>query len=161
MFRPLVFAITALSVISSHSLAADKVAIVFDGSGSMWGQIEGRTKIEIARDAMTNVLGTLPADLELGLFAYGHREKGNCADIELIVPPATGTGAAIKAATDRITPKGKTPLSASVRQAAETMRFTEDKATVVLVTDGIETGNADPCALGNELARLGVNLPRM
>ncbi len=157
MFRPLVFAITALSVFSSHSLAADKVAIVFDGSGSMWGQIEGRTKIEIARDAMTNVLGTLPADLELGLFAYGHREKGNCADIELIVPPATGTGAAIKAATDRITPKGKTPLSASVRQAAETMRFTEDKATVVLVTDGIETCNADPCALGNELARLGVN----
>ncbi|WP_305989233.1 VWA domain-containing protein [Roseibium sp. MMSF_3544] len=157
MFRSYIFAFAALSVFSSHSLAADKAAIVFDGSGSMWGQIEGRTKIEIAREAMSNVLGTLPEDIELGLFAYGHRQKGNCADIELVVPPAAGTGAAIKAATDKITPKGKTPLSAAVRQAAETLRFTEDKATVVLVTDGIETCNADPCALGSELARLGVN----
>ncbi|WP_299480352.1 VWA domain-containing protein [uncultured Roseibium sp.] len=157
MFRPLIFAVTALSIFSTSSQAADKVAIVFDGSGSMWGQIEGRTKIEIARDAMSNVLGTLPGDLELGLFAYGHRQKGKCDDIELIVPPAAGTGAAIKAATDNITPKGKTPLSAAVRQAAETMRYTEDRATVVLVTDGIETCNADPCALGQELARLGIN----
>ncbi|WP_434053281.1 MAG: VWA domain-containing protein [Roseibium sp.] len=157
MFRPLVLAITAFSVFSSVSQAADRVAIVFDGSGSMWGQIEGRTKIEIARDAMSGVLGNLPGDLELGLFAYGHREKGNCSDIELIVPPGAGTASAIKAATEGITPKGKTPLSAAVRQAAETLRFTEDKATVVLVTDGIETCNADPCALGNELAKLGVN----
>lgn len=157
MFRSFLSAVAALSVLSTGALAADRVAIVFDGSGSMWGQIEGRTKIEIAREAMTGVLGTLPGDLELGLFAYGHRQKGNCADIELVVPPAAGTGAAIMAATDAITPKGKTPLSAAVRQAAEALRFTEEKATVVLVTDGIETCNADPCALGNELARLGVN----
>ncbi|MHA7774214.1 vWA domain-containing protein [Roseibium sp. M-1] len=157
MFRLLIPAFVAILSFSSFALAADKAAIVFDGSGSMWGQIDGRTKIEIAREAMTGVLGSLPQDLELGLIAYGHREKGNCADIELVVPPAAGTGAAIRAATDGIRPKGKTPLSAAVRQAAETLRFTEDKATVVLVTDGIETCNADPCALGRELAELGVN----
>lgn len=157
MFRLSIPAVAAALVMSLPVHAADKVAIVFDGSGSMWGQIEGRAKIEIAREAMTGVLGTLPGDLELGLIAYGHREKGNCADIELVVPPATGTAPAIKAATDKISPRGKTPLSAAVRQAAETLKFTEDKATVVLVTDGIETCNADPCALGNELAALGVN----
>lgn len=157
MFRFSISAFAATLLISFPVQAADKVAIVFDGSGSMWGQIEGRSKIEIAREAMTGVLGTLPGDLELGLIAYGHREKGNCADIELVVPPAPGTAQAIKAATDNITPRGKTPLSAAVRQAADTLKFTEDKATVVLVTDGIETCNADPCALGNELAALGVN----
>jgi len=157
MFRSALSALAAVLLISSPLQAGDKLAIVFDGSGSMWGQIEGRSKIEIAREAMTGVLGTLPGDLELGLIAYGHREKGNCTDIELIVPPAAGAAPAIKAATDKITPKGKTPLSAAVRQAAETLKFTEDKATVVLVTDGIETCNADPCALGNELAALGVN----
>lgn len=157
MFRPIVSACIALTVFTSASWANDKLAIVFDGSGSMWGQIEGRTKIEIARDAMGNVLGSLPGDLELGLIAYGHRQKGSCADIELVVPAAKGTASVIKSATDGITPKGKTPLSAAVRYAAETLKFTEDKATVVLVTDGIETCNADPCALGNELAALGVN----
>jgi len=157
MFRLSIPALAAALLISTPLHAADKLAIVFDGSGSMWGQIEGRTKIEIAREAMSGVLGNLPGDLELGLLAYGHREKGNCADIELVVPPAAGTASAIKAATDKISPRGKTPLSAAVRQAADTLKFTEDKATVVLVTDGIETCNADPCALGNELAALGVN----
>ena len=156
MFRPFILAITALSVFSSVSQAADRVAIVFDGSGSMWGQIEGRTKIEIARDAMSGVLGNLPGDLELGLFAYGHREKGNCSDIELIVPPGAGTAAAIRQATDGITPKGKTPLSAAVRKAAETLRFTEDKATVVLVTGRGYGGRWETSWMARVLARNGI-----
>lgn len=136
---------------------AGQTMIVFDASGSMWATIEGRTRIEIARDTMREVLGNVRADTALGLTAYGHRQKGSCADIEVIVPPAPGTGARIADIVDRITPKGKTPLTAAVRQAAETMRFTETKATVILVTDGIETCDADPCALGEELARLGVD----
>lgn len=56
--------------------------IVMDGSGSMWGQIDGRTKLEIARETVTGVLGTLPESRVIGLMAYGHRERGNCADIE-------------------------------------------------------------------------------
>ena len=52
---------------------------------------------------------------------------------------------------------GKTPLSAAVKQAAEALRYTEDKATVVLITDGLETCNADPCALGKELEQSGVD----
>ncbi|MCY0153743.1 hypothetical protein OEG86_17650 [Hoeflea alexandrii] len=52
--------------------------------------------------------------------------------------------------------QGRTPLSDAVRRAAEELRFTENPATVVLVTDGIETCNADPCALGKELEQSGV-----
>lgn len=51
---------------------------------------------------------------------------------------------------------GMTPLSAAVREAAEALRYTEANATVVLVTDGIETCNADPCAVATELERAGV-----
>ncbi|MTI42923.1 Ca-activated chloride channel family protein [Roseibium hamelinense] len=157
MFRSCIFGTVCAVFLGTPLMAADRAAIVFDGSGSMWGQIDGRTKIEIARDAMSEVLTTLPEDLELGLLAYGHREKGKCSDIELIVPPGLGTAGDILSAATKINPKGKTPLSAAVRQAADTLKFTEDKATVVLVTDGIETCNADPCALGQELAKLGVN----
>ena len=80
-----------LLVLTTASMAADKAIIVLDASGSMWGQIDGRPKLEIARESLRNVLKSMPSDLELGFMAYGHREKGNCSDIELIVPPATGT----------------------------------------------------------------------
>ncbi len=33
-----------------------RAVIIFDASGSMWGQINGKAKIEIARDALKNVV---------------------------------------------------------------------------------------------------------
>lgn len=137
--------------------ANDKAIIVLDASGSMWGQIDGKTKIEIARETLAGVLTTIPGTLDLGLIAYGHREKGSCADIEEIVAPAPGTRGDIEAAVKALNPKGKTPLADSVKRAAEALKYTEEKATVILVTDGIETCNADPCALASELEKMGVN----
>mgnify|MGYP002136026009 CR=1 FL=1 len=55
--------------------------LVLDASGSMWGQIGGKPKIEIAREAVASMLQSWPASQQLGLMAYGHRSKGNCADI--------------------------------------------------------------------------------
>lgn len=138
--------------------AAERAIIVLDASGSMWGQIDGRTKIEIARETLATVLTSVPPATELGLMVYGHREKGSCADIELAVPPAAGSAGAITAFVGAVNPKGKTPLSAAVRQAAEALRYAEDKATVILLTDGLETCDADPCALGAELENAGVDL---
>lgn len=145
-------------VCSVPAIAADKAIIVFDGSGSMWGQIDGRPKLEIARETLNKVLATIPKNLELGLMAYGHRQKGQCGDIELIVPPAVGTGTRISRAVAGMRFLGKTPLSAAVEQAATALRHTENKATVILITDGIETCNADPCAVGASLAKAGVGL---
>jgi Ca-activated chloride channel homolog len=142
---------------AAPALAADKTIIVFDASGSMWAQIDGKARIEIAKETIRDVLGALPAGSELGLMAYGHRAKGSCTDIELLVPPSAGTGPAIIAAANKINPKGKTPLSEAVKRAAAELKYTEEKATVILVTDGLETCNADPCALGNELEKAGVD----
>ncbi|MEH0075088.1 VWA domain-containing protein [Pannonibacter sp. Pt2] len=136
---------------------APRTIIVMDGSGSMWGQIDGRAKLEIAREAVARVVQGIPAQQELGLLAYGHRSKGNCGDIELLVPPGQGSGAAVVNAVNSMRFLGKTPLSAAVRQAAEALRYGEESATVVLVTDGLETCEADPCALASELEAAGVN----
>lgn len=136
---------------------SSRTIIVMDGSGSMWGQIDGRPKLEIARETVGEVLAQIPVEQEIGLIAYGHREKGNCGDIELVVPPGAGTAAAISRAVDGMRFLGKTPLSDAVRQAADALRYAEDAATVVLVTDGIETCNADPCALAIELEQAGLN----
>ena len=136
---------------------APRTIIVMDGSGSMWGQIDGRPKLEIAREAVADVVTRLPAEQELGLIAYGHRSKGNCGDIELLVPPGKNTGQTVVGAVNAMRFLGKTPLSAAVRQAAEALRYGEESATVVLVTDGLETCAADPCALASELEAAGVN----
>jgi len=136
-----------------------KVMVVFDGSGSMWGQINGRPKINIARDTLSSVLEEVTSSMTLGMIAYGHRKKGQCSDIETVVPPgaAQSTIPAMISAANSIKPKGKTPLSDAVRLAANELRYTEYEATVILVTDGIETCNADPCALAKELEQNGIN----
>ena len=139
------------------AFAEGKTIIVLDASGSMWGQIDGRPKLEIAREALGTVLAGIPAKTEIGLMAYGHREKGNCADIELVVPPGPGTAKAITDAANAMQFLGKTPLTEAVRQAAAALKSTEEMATVILITDGIETCEADPCALGAELEASGVD----
>ena len=131
--------------------------LVLDASGSMWGQIGGKAKMDIARDAVANMLGSWPASQQLGLMAYGHRSKGNCADIEMLKAPAVLDKAGFQRAVNALQPKGMTPISASVRMAAEQLKFSERKATVILVSDGEETCHADPCVLGQELEKLGVD----
>ena len=144
-----------IAVNAAH--AADRIMVVLDGSGSMWGQIDGKPKLEIARETLREVLKSVPENTELGLIAYGHREKGNCDDIELIVAPAMGTAAQITSEVDSLKFLGKTPLTAAVKMAAIELRYTEDRATVVLITDGIETCDADICKAGESLESQGVD----
>jgi hypothetical protein len=142
---------TALAETEPQSL------LVLDASGSMWGQIDGRAKIEIAREAVGNMLSTWPASQQLGLMVYGHRRKGDCADIELLSQPQDLDVSAFNAKVAALQPKGMTPISASVREAAKALRSSEQAATVILISDGEETCNADPCAVGKELEDQGVS----
>lgn len=158
MFKGVSGAFLALALAASSAVAADRAIIVLDASGSMWAQVDGRPKQEIAREALRTVLPALPADSEVGLVAYGHRDKGSCTDIELLVPPAAGTAAAIAGAADALKFVGKTPLSAAVRKAAEALDYTSSKASVVVLTDGADSCQADPCALGRDLERSGADI---
>ncbi|MDN3553141.1 VWA domain-containing protein, partial [Halomonas almeriensis] len=136
--------------------AQEDVMIVFDGSNSMWGQIEGTAKIEIARDVMGNLLGSWADDRRVGLMAYGHRNRGDCSDIETLVEPGPGTAATIMERINAISPIGKTPLTTAVEQAAQGLAYTDRPATVVLISDGLESCNRDPCALSGTLEKGGV-----
>ncbi len=145
--------------VTSAAVAQDRpnTILVMDGSGSMWGQIDEVAKISIAQDVMEDLLNTLPEDQSLGLIAYGHRERGNCTDIELMIEPGPARRDAIAAAINEISPLGKTPMTDSVIAAAEALRYTEDSATVILVSDGVETCNPDPCAAARILEETGVD----
>ncbi|WP_395738771.1 VWA domain-containing protein [Prosthecobacter sp.] len=137
--------------------APSRAIIVFDASGSMYGQVPGGVKIDIAKKVVSDIVGSVDPAMELGLMAYGHRKKGDCEDIELLVPPQPGSSAAILKAVSGLEPKGKTPLTAAVIQAAKYLRFEEAKASVILVSDGVETCDKDPCMAAEELERLGID----
>jgi Ca-activated chloride channel family protein len=145
----------ALAFFGTPALADDAI-LVLDGSGSMWGQIDGKSKVEIARAVIGGLLDELPADRRLGLVAYGHRREADCADIEQVVPVGTDR-AAIRNAVNKLNFKGRTPLSAAVQFAAKQLHYEQRPATVILVSDGMETCNLDPCAIGRELEAAGVD----
>lgn len=154
----LAFSTSSVTPTTVHAQTAitQDVMVVFDMSGSMWGQVGGIAKVEIARDAFAGMLGGWrESSTRAGLIAYGHRRKGDCGDIELLAKPEDGAN--IASLVGGLTPRGKTPLSDAVRQAAQVLKFTEEAATVVLLSDGVETCDADPCAVGAELEALGLD----
>lgn len=141
---------------SATAIAGENIMLVLDASGSMWGQIEGKTKVEIARETVADVLGNWKTDNAIGLVAYGHRRKGDCTDIETLIEPGPLDKTAFLATVNGLNAKGMTPLSAAVKHAAGVLKSSEQKATVILVSDGEETCNLDPCAVGTELEKSGV-----
>ncbi len=159
--RALLLALATLLILPFAALAqqADRpnTILVLDASGSMWGQIDGINKIVIARNVIAELLADLPEETSLGLTVYGHRERGSCTDIETIVAPAPFTRDRILEAVNTINPRGRTPMTDSVLAAAQSLRFTEEAATVILVSDGIENCNPDPCAMARELEAAGIN----
>lgn len=151
-------AFAAGAVLAAPAARADaNVVLVLDASGSMWGQVEGRTKVEIAREAVAGLVADWPAADTLGLVAYGHRRKGDCADIETLIAPGPLDAAAFQGRVNGLNPTGMTPLSAAVVHAADLLRSSERKATVILVSDGEETCDLDPCQVGRELEQRGVD----
>jgi Ca-activated chloride channel family protein len=135
-----------------------KMIIILDASGSMTEKIEGnRTKIEIAKQVVGDLIRNLDPHIDVGFMVYGHRAKGDCDDIELMVPPDASDHEMILKRLAQIQPKGRTPICGSVLKAAEALRYTEDKASVVIVTDGEETCGGDPCLLGKKLRETGVD----
>ena len=129
---------------------------ILDGSGSMWGRVNGEMKIVAARKVLTQLIMEMPDDIEYGLTVYGHRKKGNCKDIEEIIPPAQGDRTVAVKAIETIIPKGKTPIAASISQVAQRLKGRESEVTIVLISDGIETCDGDPCAVTKALKEAGI-----
>jgi len=154
--RTLLRSLAALLFLPVAAQAADDVIVVFDASNSMWGQIEGVAKIEIARDVMSDLIDDWDPATNLGLVVYGHRSTDDCSDIETVVPVGLLDAQAYKSEIEALTPRGRTPLTDAVEHAAEELSYRDNPGTVVLISDGIESCERDPCALANLLAEQGI-----
>lgn len=159
---------------------ASSLYYILDASGSMWGRVDGEMKIEAARNSMTKLMNQMPEDMLFGLTVYGQQRKGDCSDIvELIPLGKTDRSKAIEM-VEKIKPKGKTPIAATIEKTVQTLNTkinthknkkqpkTQDtsqnpvktdgeQATIVLISDGIETCEGDPCASTAALKSAGIN----
>lgn len=143
------------------SLNERAVQIVVDASRSMWGQIDGVAKMQIARDILHDASASLPDDLDLALRAYGHTsasEENNCADSGLLVPFGGSSRQALHSAIDGLKPKGQTPIAYALKQAAADFDALDSERTLVLVTDGLESCGGDPVAAARELYDRGIRI---
>jgi Ca-activated chloride channel family protein len=121
------------------------IIFIYDASGSMWGQLDGKTKMEIAANVLTTSVNKLPDNQKIGFVAYGHRKKGDCTDVEFLVDVENGTKREVNDAIKGIVPLGKTPLAYSAIQVIDGLRKAQMRATIILVTDGIESCDGNIC----------------
>ena len=147
--------LAALIALLAPPAAAQPAMLVLDASDSMWGRIDGRTRIDLLRDSVGALMARWPANRAVGLVAYGHRRAQDCADIETLQRPATDA-AAVADLARRLTPRGRTPMADALRQAAEALGAAG--GSVILVSDGIESCHPDPCAVAQQLARAAPRL---
>lgn len=132
------------------------VLFIYDSSGSMWGHQDGQPKVELGREVLNTVMAGLPPDANLGLIAYGHRQKNACSDIELLAPIGSKTPAELKELVGKLRPNGITPLSDALATAADAFKGVEGAKMIVLITDGAEECSGDPCEVTRKLALSGL-----
>ncbi len=151
---------TLLGLTAVATAATDtppRIVLILDASGSMWGQVEGRAKIDVARDVIRDLAHEWDPRIEVGLTVYGHRDRRDCADIETLLPVGPPDEEALMAAVHAIRPKGMTPIGAALEHAAKQLDYRKSPAAVVLVSDGNETCEVDPCEMARRLEAQGIN----
>jgi len=158
-FRLVAAGLIASVMVAGTASAETNILFILDGSNSMWGQIEGKAKIETAKSVLNDALSGLAGDVAPGLMIYGHRQKDDCSDVQLVAPFGSGSVAGIKSAVSAVSPRGKTPIANSLQAAGEAFAGREeDNNNILLISDGIETCEGDPCAVAAELVQRGVNV---
>lgn len=142
-----------------------RILFVLDGSGSMnadWS--EKLSRMDVAKNILTRLVDSLRINpnLELALRIYGHRysrQANNCNDSQLEVPFSMNNHNAIIREIRDITPRGVTPITYSLLQAARDFPPAAGyRNIVILITDGVESCGGDPCAASIELQKKGVFL---
>jgi Ca-activated chloride channel family protein len=141
-----------------------RILFVFDGSQSMAGIWNRHPKIDIARSILIHMVDSLEQldNVQLALRVYGHQSPvppQDCHDTRLEVPFGPHNALAIKQKLRFITPRGTTPIAYSLEQAGNDFNECDNcRNIIILITDGIEACDGDPCAVSAVLQRKGIVL---
>ena len=141
-----------------------RILFLLDASGSMAGKWQKNTKINIAKRLLSEIVDSLDDEqnVEVALRIYGHqssRVDKDCKDTKLEVSFTRGNAELIKEKLVGLVPRGSTPIAYSLEKAAGD--FPEDpyaKNIIILITDGKEGCDGDPCAVSLALQKRQVIL---
>lgn len=143
-----------------------RILFVFDGSQSMYGRWGNESKLDIASRLLNDLVDSLKSydHLQLALRAYGHQDpvvqgNRNCQDTKLEVPFGPNNHDLIKDKLNSIRPKGTTLIAYSLQKSANDFTPCDNcKNIIILITDGIEECDGDPCMVSMSLQKRGVTL---
>ena len=154
---PLLVLVCLVCNVKAQEEQPSPILFIYDASGSMWGQLDGKTKKEIASEVLATTVGNLPEDQNVGLIAYGHRNKSDCNDIEYLVALTNNSKDKVTGAVKAINPIGRTPLARSATMAIESLKKSNTKATIILITDGSESCDGDLCKVISDAKANGID----
>ena len=132
--------------------------MILDSSRSMWGQIDGINKVVSARSVIGAAVKKFEKRAKFGLIAYGHRQSAGCRDIEVLLPLGAHRADSIAKVVNTIRPKGSTPIAASLTEAAKAAASPEQKVSIILIADGLDNCQGDPCAVASQLKKQSKDL---
>ncbi|NQY67039.1 MAG: VWA domain-containing protein [Flavobacteriales bacterium] len=142
-----------------------RILFVFDASRSMLASWkDGGKKITTAKKLLKETMDSLSTidNLHVALRVYGHQSlvpPQDCDDTRLEVPFGPNQFAKIKKKIDAIQPKGTTPIARSLEKAgADFTPCTNCRNIIILITDGLEACDEDPCAVSLMLQKRGIVL---
>ena len=123
------------------------VELILDASGSMLKRIDGKRRIVVAKEVLTEAISKhIPAGTPVALRVFGHREADSCrTDLEIPLGPLEPETAASKIAGINAMNLARTPIADSLAAVENDLKGAKT-GTIVLVTDGEETCDGDPGA---------------
>ena len=144
------------------SNTTEQVLIILDASGSMAEKIEGdESKMAAAKRVIRNFIDKVPENVALGLRVYGngHHFINPCRSTKRMVAMGLNNHSQIEAALPSIFPQGATPISFSLIQAMnKDFLGGRGKKRIVLVSDGGETCDSDPCAVALDIVKQRIDV---
>ncbi len=141
-----------------------RILFILDCSQSMAGRWEEDRKIDIARRFLGRTVDSLSTfdHVEMALRVYGHQSvvpPQDCSDTRLEVPFGPDNAYRIKRKMLGLSPKGTTPIANSLAASINDFSRCEGcRNVIILITDGIEACDGDPCAVAIELQKQGIIL---
>ncbi len=142
--------LTEVSKSVERNMPDSQILFIVDFSNSMNDTINGRPKIEIARETLSEIIPKIPKNVKTGLRVYGHKAGftylQGCSASNLVVPLDVNNGQKILSSLYRTNATGWTPITYSLKHAINNdFKFTTGKKHIILLTDGGENCDESPC----------------
>jgi Ca-activated chloride channel family protein len=120
---------------------------------SKWGN---GTRLDAAKSLLYQLVDSLHQDtnVHIALRVYGSQSDvslHDCKDTRLEVPFSRTNTEKIKNFVSTLKPTGYTPIAYSLTQASADFSSACVKNVIILITDGIEECEGDPCAVSKQL----------